>query len=621
MIYKYDFVNHKLYENDVELNATSVMLGRFEGSESAKESILSEHDDKAIYKLFLDNSGNYAMVTFSDTGFVSMITGGMISIYYYIEDGYMYFSELMKELENKVASTDQIDWDTVYYYVASGNYPPVERTFWKKILKVSSEHHAIIASDGCLENKKWTFFLPDKKELKKNEEYASIMDFEAEGIKNWLRRSGKKPYCLISGVDSFNSFLSLRKVDVNSTAIHSNVYGLQQCYVEEFIKEYPDTNYIEMNGIDFSQITLQKILNSYKESINPFLKMSTGNPITAMIFEKENGNGVGVTGELAGLFTVVKTYSSTLDQHSYWGRHFLGSIKRSYYSDRNLVKANNRCGKKNSLYDFMTSIYMPIKNYDAFAPFSSLKKAFGLNSDETILFRNIVHEYINSYASSVNWDVSEIYGGNVGKLFRSYLREFYIPAYPIYNEAKKHMYGDMEWLYLFSSIRASVFQDNYSVDFYNDIFWPKKCVFDYFDSHHPISMVTMAKKAFNVFKKRYKKTLKTRIASFLLYPVRFIPDGMKKNNVYQKSRQFFSFLKKGAGCNEYKVGAITVNAGETSDFICFSERCKDNVMKLYFEKLESAINVKDMMEYSPVEERYVALSVYMRERVRNSGRI
>lgn len=34
-------------------------------------------------------------------------------------------------------------------------------------------------------------------------------------------------------------------------------------------------------------------------------------------------------------------------------------------------------------------------------------------------------------------------------------------------------------------------------------------------------------------------------------------------------------------------------------------------------RLEESIDKKDMMEYSPVEERYVALSVYMKERTQH----
>lgn len=69
MLYKFDFVNHKLYENDVELDATNVILGRFEGSEDARKAILSVQDDKALYKLFLDISGNYAKAGFNEDGF------------------------------------------------------------------------------------------------------------------------------------------------------------------------------------------------------------------------------------------------------------------------------------------------------------------------------------------------------------------------------------------------------------------------------------------------------------------------------------------------------------------------------------------------------------------------
>ena len=86
-------------------------------------------------------------------------------------------------------------------------------------------------------------------------------------------------------------------------------------------------------------------------------------------------------------------------------------------------------------------------------------------------------------------------------------------------------------------------------------------------------------------------------------------------------KEAFSFLKKSAGCNVHNVGKVAIGDNEDeAEFIRFSGYCDNIVMRSYFEKLEKAINSKDMMEYSPVEERYVALSVYMKERIRQSKR-
>lgn len=616
MLYKFDFLSHKLYENDKELNVTSVILGRFEGSEETKEAIILEQDDKALYNLFLDNSGNYAKVGFDENGVFSIISSACINIYYYINDKTVYFSNLMIDIENLAANINMIDLDSVYYYIASGNYPPVENTFWKSIRKVSGEHHVVISNGGGVQDKKWTFKLPDKKIINKKNEYEEIMNFEAIGLKNWLHTLGKKPYCLISGVDSFNSFLALKNVGVHPLAIHANVHELQNCYVREFIKEYDDTNYTEVTR-DFYKCSAQTIIKSYKESINPFFKMSIDTPINNMVYEKEGSNAVEITGDFTGLSMAIKAFNSTLNQHSFWGRHFLGAMKRSYYSDSKLMKANEQFGKKNSLYNFMLSMFMPTENFDALVPFTAIKKAAGLSEVETKVFVEVVKKYIDSYASSVNWNLSRIYNDNVGKLFRSFKREFYMAGLPTYNEANNHLYG-IEHLSLFSSNRASVFEDNYSLDFYNDIYRSKKCVYDYFDAHHPVDMITMAKKAYNAFKKGRRISLKGCLAKLILYPIRFVPSSAKNNDIYQKLKRKFSFLTKEAGGNTHTAGAITFTKDDASDFIIFSSKCEDAVMKRYFEKLEKAISGKDMMDYSSVEERYVALSVYMKERVRNS---
>ncbi len=614
--YKFNFTNGKIYENNIPLNANSILLGRFEGGDEVRAAILNEKNIENVYKLFLENSGNYARVSIGDDGSVEIIAGACINIYYYIENEWLYFSNYMIDVENLAASANQIDYDSVYYYIASGNYPPMESAFWKNIHKVSGEHHVIIFKDGRVKDKKWTFYLSDRK-INKKEEYEEIMHFEAEGLKNWLKTSGKKPYCLISGVDSFNSFLALRNVGVCPAAIHANVNELQRCYVNEFIKEYTDTDYIEMTGTDFSTVTVTTILDSYKKAITPFLAWSTDTPISDLLYMKEKNNAAEITGDFAGLTMAIKAYNSTLNQHSFWGRHLLGSIKRNYFSDNNLMKANRRFGKPHSLYDFMTSIFLPTENFNALVPFEALKEAAGLDESEKQVFINIVHKYIYAYASSVKWDLSCIYKGNVGKLFRSYKRELYMAGLPLSNESRNYLYG-IERLSMFSSIRASLFEDNYSLDFYNDIYRSKKCVYDYFDVHHPVDMVTMARKAFRAFRK--KLTFKRRLAMILIDFVGFIPRVIKNSDMYQKLKRKCSFLKKTAGYNVgYHIGAINIDkVDDTSEFIRFSDRCEDKVMQQYFLKLENSISGKDMMEYSPVEERYVALSVYLKERMRKS---
>lgn len=62
----------------------------------------------------------------------------------------------MLEIENMAATINLIDWDSVFYYIASGNYPSVGKTFWKNINKVSGEHHVKIGSDGDVQDKNRT---------------------------------------------------------------------------------------------------------------------------------------------------------------------------------------------------------------------------------------------------------------------------------------------------------------------------------------------------------------------------------------------------------------------------------------------------------------------------------
>ena len=191
----------------------------------------------------------------------------------------------------------------------------------------------------------------------------------------------------------------------------------------------------------------------------------------------------------------------------------------------------------------------------------------------------------------------------------------------LFNEFKNRLYGISE-VNLFSSCRASVFEDNYRLDFFNDIYWSKKCVYDYFDAHHSVDMVTLAKRAYKNFRGNLHLSFKTRLARIMLYPVRFVPEMAKNNGIYRYLKESFSFLKKNAGCNVHTIGKVSIgDNGEGEDeFIIFSDYCDNTVMRSYFEKLEKAISSKDMMEYSPVEERYVALSVYMKERIRQSKR-
>lgn len=292
----------------------------------------------------------------------------------------------------------------------------------------------------------------------------------------------------------------------------------------------------------------------------PFLKWSVDNPITAMIFEKEHSKGVEITGDLTGLTMAIKAFNSTLNQHSFWGRHITGAIKRSYYCDRNLINANNKFGSEYSLYNFMTSMFLPTENFDALVPFKTLKKASGLNSSETQAFINVVHEYINEYAISVKWDVSRVYDGNVGKLFRSYKRELYMPGVQIANEIRNHLYG-IERVSLFSSSRASVFEDNYRLDFYNDIYNFKKCVFDYFDAYHSVNMITVAKKAFRAFQSEKELSLKAFLSNLVLYLARLVPRTVKNNDMYQKLKKTFSFLRKNAEGNRHYAGIITIYDG------------------------------------------------------------
>ena len=296
MVYKVDLKSNKIYRNNVLVEANSILLGRFEGSEEEKENILHEGESLNLYKLFLNNSGNYAVIKLNENDdSVSIIAGSCISVYYLFKDDYIYFSDLMIDIENLAATSDQMDLASVYYYIASGNYPPLENTFWKNIHKISGEHHVKIFANGQVEDVKWTFMLPGEKCINKKEEYEEIINFEAAGIKNWLKASGKKPYCLVSGVDSFNVFLALRSVCEKPTVIHAKVDELQYHFVTEFLKEYKDTDFIDIEGTDFSKVTLRDILDSYKESINPFFKMSTDNPIIAKIFERESCEAVEIT--------------------------------------------------------------------------------------------------------------------------------------------------------------------------------------------------------------------------------------------------------------------------------------------------------------------------------------
>ena len=148
MIFKYSFKKKSICKGNAELDGNSIILGRFEGGDEMRKAILKEESKRKLYKLFLDNSGNYAKVSVIENGALSFVTSACISIYYCIRDGVLYFSDLMIDIENIAADSNQMDIDSIYYYIASGNYPPLEFTFWDNIKKIPGEHDVIIDRAG-----------------------------------------------------------------------------------------------------------------------------------------------------------------------------------------------------------------------------------------------------------------------------------------------------------------------------------------------------------------------------------------------------------------------------------------------------------------------------------------
>ena len=285
MLYMYDCEKKIIQTVDKEKLANCILLGRYDGDEASKEVLMVERKRDQLYSLFMKTTGNYALVWVDDN--LNIVTSGSINIYYSYSNGVLWFSDMMIEVEEAVAESEmEIDYDSCFYYISTGNFPPVNRTFWKNINKVPGEHDVILGFSGVISDVKWTFFMPTPN-ASKRDGYAAIIDMEARGLREYLKNNkSDKLYCTVSGVDSFNSFLALKKQGLNPTMVHADVNDLQKNLVDEFAGCYPETKYIKGEKIDADSFTRDVIIGSYKNAIAPFWKFSTDKVIINSILKE-----------------------------------------------------------------------------------------------------------------------------------------------------------------------------------------------------------------------------------------------------------------------------------------------------------------------------------------------
>lgn len=337
-----------------------------------------------------------------------------------------------------------------------------------------------------------------------------------------------------------------------------------------------------------------------------------------------------VTGDLTGLSMAIKAFNSTLNQGSFYGRHILGSRRRSFYLDKRLEKANDTYGNQKDLRNFMTSMFMPTDNFDALVPFRALYKCPGLNKNERLKCIEIIQNYIEEYSRSVSWSTGKRYNGNVGKLFRSFKREFYMAGLPIYAESDLRNYA-LNRIMLFSSNAACVYEDNYSLDYLNDIFSSKKCVYDYFNSNSYKQISELIKTSTKKTKIEHKKNtsvakdigsrLVASVWGVITLPIRLVPDSVRESKMYISAKKIYRKIKMKYEKSVNKKYAISASDDTSSDYyiesVKMSEYCGDSIEKEYFSNMDKAVRSKDILELYPDEERYITLSVYLKERISN----
>ena len=605
-MYKYNFNNNKII--DLQTNRfceKSIILGIYlDSTRSASKEILLNSliidENIAVAK---DCFGNFAKV-FSTNDELVFLTSGFYGVYFTIIGKDVYFSENAKEMEDTFGNIENINLDSCFYYISSGNTPPLEYTFFSNIKRVPAEHIVRVRRDGNIEKHKYTFEYESK--LSKKDylaQYTDIVETEARLWADYFRRDSIVPYTLISGVDSFNVCLALLPHKYNKV-MHANVNKLQKFYVNEFVDTNEEISYTEVVLGDNLK-TKEQIWSDYKQALRPYLKFRTDDALDKCLNKK--GVEVVLRGDFTGLTMAAKSYNSTLEQHYIFGRYLMGMRKRMYFLESNLKRINRHTGKKN-LYNFMISLFMPSTSFNSTIPFKGLREATGLKREEKDYYMNtVLHTYMKSFGESVDWKLDYNHP-NPGKLFRSFKREFYSPGLPEAAMHAKNIYG-MEQIYLFSSTKAQVFCDNYRLPL-SDVIGSKKVVYDYFKGKAGVSIQKLGKKA--VRHLSYKERLK----NLLITCNNYTPAFFKKSLIYQIIK---NKLHKTINYRQ-EIGSIDINELiDNGDVLPLSECTNNDILKKYFKNIEKSMeicNKCDIAYASMIQERYLNLSMYLNARIK-----
>lgn len=578
-----------------------VFWGDYAGHFGGKElSDLKELESiKDIEEFFRQSVGEFALVYLTPMG-LAVTTTSFKNVYYTVQGDMIYFSDKLKELEELFCDFHFINFDMVFYYVSSGYYPPMDFTFFKNISKVCGDHTCIFKGIEVWENKNYNAIQEEQNNRKMT--YKTILDFE---VKSWKEKYLKgHPYITISGADSFNVFLAYGE---GAYAIHNNVNDTQEKYVSQFItlmKKQKD--YIEINADKNPSITPSEILKLYGNFIMPFLKYRTVDVLYDSI--KQRKGEVVFTGDLTGLSMAFKSFTSTIEQHSFFGRHLLGALKRLNYTDWKIMNLNRKTLNQQDgivdLYYFMASSFVPTYHFNSIKPMKSIKKIDGLTDLEKEYYLHIMDICISKFETSIDWNrytASE----KAPFVYRVFKKQLYSASFGWENQQYKERYG-LTCINIFSSTIATRFLYNYKA-LLEDVFQCKKVVYDYFEEKTGITIKKLGKLA------RKMCRTSTKIRDVILLLNEYIPPVFKETRLFLqvKKKLFKSIVNRGG------LGRVNlIDLKKDLDLILFSEASHNDILKAYFNKLEIAINKKDLSFMTGEEERYLNILIYINQQIK-----
>ncbi len=607
MVYHIDFGKNTIYNDLSESVGNTLILGDLLAEEEVESIFANTTDLNIIRANILKCKGNFAKIFFEGERLIIM-TSAFYQVFYMQRDGNLFISDNFYDISCKFKEDNEVDFDSCFYYISTGNYPPVERTFFKNIKKVPAENILEFGNGKCTKKRKYTYNI-DYKLPKESyfKEYQRILNEEGEAWRKKIEKSGEQAIFCISGVDSFNALLAYGLE--GTCSVHINCNKLQTLYVDEFNKRAGNKCKVGVASDSFDD---KEMMDSYKSMIRPRLKFRTSDEINniARDISKESGKKpVVLCGHFVGLALAAKNFNSTLDQHHFYGRHLLGLKKRSYYTERAINKiSKNSTNSGRNMEAFMCSMFLPTASFDRLVPFANLKVAPGLTEEETsYLAKRVFKNYLKSFADTVNWDCCEI-PSNPGKLFRSFKRDFYAPSFS-WEAADSNRHFPIEIVYLFSSLESGLFCDNYKLPAI-DLICNKKVVYDYFFDKTGVSIKNIGKAAIR------RLTLKERISSQIFFLNDQIPQCMKGTWMFKALKK--KFFKTLIGRND--VGALDyANLIMRGDAINFSEYVSESVLKGYFGRIEKELYGSPDYNYmSYTAERYLNLSVYIKDKLKNN---